>query len=157
MEGNREAFRTSSQRFSTPSNLSLPGNWSTAHSARSTPSMEASYSTGNKYLALVYQIDIGIIRLRWVATGANHSFQGFCTAMGQEVISLPHGIIPEKCSEALHIHAASISSPKWTKVAPKGARAPRSGPRRTLAGCCCNAVIMSLTSSIPTRICSAIT
>src|ERR1700738_1129620 len=43
---------------------------------------EIQYAKGDKYLTLVYQIDLGIIRLLRVA-----SFQWFFTAMGQEVIS----------------------------------------------------------------------
>jgi transposase len=64
---------------------------------------------------LVYQIDIGITRLLWVGKERTiESFQGFFTAMGQEVISKivficsdmwePYlKLIREKCSEALHI------------------------------------------------------
>jgi transposase len=76
---------------------------------------EIQYAKGHKYLTLVYQIDIGITRLLWVGKERTiESFQGFFTAMGQEVISKiafvcsdmwePYlKVIREKCSEALHI------------------------------------------------------
>ena len=76
---------------------------------------EIQYAKGHKYLTLVYQIDIGITRLLWVGKERTiESFQGFFTAMGQEVISKivficsdmwePYRkVIREKCSEALHI------------------------------------------------------
>jgi transposase len=49
---------------------------------------EIQYAKGHKYLTLVYQIDIGITRLLWVGKERTiESFQGFFTAMGQEVIS----------------------------------------------------------------------
>ena len=76
---------------------------------------EIQYAKGHKYLTLVYQIDIGITRLLWVGRERTiESFQGFFTAMGQEVISKiafvcsdmwePYlKLIREKCSEALHI------------------------------------------------------
>jgi len=76
---------------------------------------EIQYAKGHKYLTLVYQIDIGITRLLWVGKERTiESFQGFFTAMGQEVISKiafvcsdmwePYlKLIREKCSEALHI------------------------------------------------------
>src|SRR5918912_941350 len=76
---------------------------------------EIQYAKGHKYLTLVYQIDIGITRLLWVGKERTiESFQGFFTAMGQEVISKicfvcsdmlePYlKLIRERCSEALHI------------------------------------------------------
>jgi len=76
---------------------------------------EVQYAKGHKYLTLVYQIDIGFTRLLWVGKERTiESFQGFFTAMGQEVISKivficsdmwePYlKVIREKCSEALHI------------------------------------------------------
>ena len=76
---------------------------------------EIQYAKGHKYLTLVYQIDIGITRLLWVGKERTiSSFQGFFTAMGEEVISKiaficsdmwePYlKVIREKCSEALHI------------------------------------------------------
>jgi len=76
---------------------------------------EIQYAKGHKYLTLVYQIDIGITRLLWVGKERTiESFQGFFTAMGQEVISKivfvcshmwePYlKVIREKCSDALHI------------------------------------------------------
>jgi transposase len=76
---------------------------------------EIQYAKGHKYLTLVYQIDIGITRLLWVGRERTiESFQGFFTAMGQEIISKmsficsdmwePYlKVIQEKCSEALHI------------------------------------------------------
>jgi transposase len=76
---------------------------------------EIQYAKGHKYLTLVYQIDIGITRLLWVGRERTiESFQGFFTAMGQEVISKiafvcsdmwePYlKLIREKCTEALHI------------------------------------------------------
>jgi transposase len=76
---------------------------------------EIQYAKGHKYLTLVYQIDIGITRLLWVGKERTiESFQGFFTAMGQEVTSKiaficsgmwePYlKVIREKCSEALHI------------------------------------------------------
>src|SRR5262245_53344629 len=49
---------------------------------------EIQYAKGHKYLTLVYQIDIGVIRLLWVGKERTiESFQGFFTAMGQEVTS----------------------------------------------------------------------
>ena len=76
---------------------------------------EIQYAKGHKYLTLVYQIDLGVIRLLWVGKERTiESFQGFFTTMGQEVISkisfvcsdmwVPYlKVIREKCSEALHI------------------------------------------------------
>jgi transposase len=76
---------------------------------------EIQYAKGHKYLTLVYQIDIGVTRLLWVGKERTiESFQGFFTAIGQEVISKisfvcsdmwePYlKLIREKCSEALHI------------------------------------------------------
>jgi transposase len=76
---------------------------------------EIQYAKGHKYLTLVYQIDIGITRLLWVGKERTiESFQGFFTAMGEEVISEivficsdmwePYlKLIREKCSQALHI------------------------------------------------------
>jgi len=76
---------------------------------------EIQYAKGHKYLTLAYQIDIGITRLLWVGKEPTiESFQGFFTAMGQEVISKISFIcsdmweaylklIRENCSEALHI------------------------------------------------------
>jgi transposase len=76
---------------------------------------EIQYAKGHKYLTLVYQIDIGLTRLLWVGKERTiESFQGFFTAMGQQVISNisficsdmwePYlKLIREKCSEALHI------------------------------------------------------
>jgi transposase len=76
---------------------------------------EIQYAKGHKYLTLVYQIDLGITRLLWVGKERTiQSFQGFFTAIGQEVISQisfvcsdmwePYlKLIREKCSEALHV------------------------------------------------------
>jgi transposase len=76
---------------------------------------EIQYARGHQYMTLVYQIDIGVTRLLWVGKERTiDSFQGFFTAMGQEVISKicfvcsdmwePYlKLIREKCSEALHI------------------------------------------------------
>ena len=76
---------------------------------------EIQYAKGHKYLTLVYQIDLGITRLRWVGRERTiESFQGFFTTMGEEVVSKivficsdmwePYlKVIREKCSEALHI------------------------------------------------------
>ena len=76
---------------------------------------EIQYAKGHKYLTLVYQIDIGVTRLLWVGKERTiESFQGFFTAMGQEVISRvcfvcsdmwePYlKLVRERCSEALHI------------------------------------------------------
>src|SRR5436309_8864964 len=76
---------------------------------------EIQYAKGHKYLTLVYQIDIGVTRLLWVGKERTiESFQGFFTAMGQEVISKiafvcsdmwePYlKLIRDRCSEALHI------------------------------------------------------
>jgi transposase len=76
---------------------------------------EIQYAEGHRYLTLVYQIDIGVTRLLWVGKERTiESFQGFFTAMGQEVISKicfvcsdmwePYlKLIRERCSEALHI------------------------------------------------------
>jgi transposase len=49
---------------------------------------EIQYAKGHKYLTLVYQIDIGVIRLLWVGRERTiESFQGVFATMGQEVIS----------------------------------------------------------------------
>jgi len=76
---------------------------------------EIQYAKGHKYLTLVYQIDLGVTRLLWVGKERTvESFQGFFTAMGQEVVSRicfvcsdmwePYlKLIREKCSEALHV------------------------------------------------------
>jgi transposase len=76
---------------------------------------EIQYAKGHKYLTLVYQIDIGVTRLLWIGKERTiESFQGFFTAMGQQVISNisficsdmwePYlKLIREKCSAALHI------------------------------------------------------
>jgi transposase len=76
---------------------------------------EIQYAKGHKYLTLVYQIDLGVTRLLWVGKERTiQSFQGFFTAMGQQVISKiafvcsdmwePYlKLIRENCSEALHI------------------------------------------------------
>jgi transposase len=76
---------------------------------------EIQYAKGHKYVTLVYQIDIGVTRLLRVGKERTiESFQGFFTAMGQEVISKicfvcsdmwePYlKLIRERCSEALHV------------------------------------------------------
>src|SRR5206468_3956572 len=76
---------------------------------------EIQYSKGNKYLTLVYQIDLGVTRLLWVGKERTiESFQGFFTTIGEEVTSKivfvcsdmwePYlKVIREKCAEALHI------------------------------------------------------
>jgi hypothetical protein len=76
---------------------------------------EIQYAKGHKYLTLVYQIDLGVTRLLWVGKERTiQSFQGFFTAMGQQVISKiafvcsdmwePYlKLIRQNCSEALHI------------------------------------------------------
>jgi transposase len=76
---------------------------------------EIQYAKGHKYLTLVYQIDLGMTRLLWVGKERTvESFQGFFTAIGEEVASKivfvcsdmwePYlKVIREKCSEALHI------------------------------------------------------
>jgi transposase len=76
---------------------------------------EIQYAKGHKYLTLVYQIDLGMIRLLWVGKERTiESFQGFFTAIGEQVASKivfvcsdmwePYlKVIREKCSEALHI------------------------------------------------------
>src|SRR5438067_8673914 len=76
---------------------------------------EIQYAKGHKYLTLVYQIDLGVTRLLWVGKERTiESFQGFFTAIGDEVASKiafvcsdmwePYlKVIREKCSEALHI------------------------------------------------------
>ena len=76
---------------------------------------EIQYAKGHKYLTLVYQIDLGMTRLLWVGKERTvESFQGFFTAIGEEVTSKivficsdmwePYlKVIREKCSEALHI------------------------------------------------------
>jgi transposase len=76
---------------------------------------EIQYAKGHKYLTLVYQIDLGITRLLWVGKERTiESFQGFFTAIGEQVASKivficsdmwePYlQVIREKCSEALHI------------------------------------------------------
>lgn len=76
---------------------------------------EIQYAKGHKYLTLVYQIDLGMTRLLWVGKERTiQSFQGFFTAMGDEVVSRiafvcsdmwePYlKVIRERCSEALHV------------------------------------------------------
>jgi len=76
---------------------------------------EIQYAKGHKYLTLVYQIDLGIIRLLWVGRERTiESFQGFFTVIGEEIASKivfvcsdmwePYlKVIREECSEALHI------------------------------------------------------
>src|SRR5690242_4299027 len=76
---------------------------------------EIQYAKGHKYLTLVYQIDLGVTRLLWVGKERTiESFQGFFTAMGQEIVSKiafvcsdmwkPYlKLIRERCSGALHI------------------------------------------------------
>jgi transposase len=76
---------------------------------------EIQYAKGQKYLTLVYQIDLGITRLLWVGKERTiESFQGFFTAIGDEVASKivfvcsdmwePYlKVIREKCSDALPI------------------------------------------------------
>ena len=76
---------------------------------------EIQYAKGHKYLTLVYQIDLGITRLLWVGKERTiESFQGFFTAVGEEIASKivfvcsdmwePYlKVIRERCSEALHI------------------------------------------------------
>jgi transposase len=47
-----------------------------------------SVRKGRKYLALVYQIDLGIPRLLWVGKERTiESFHGFFATMGEEVTS----------------------------------------------------------------------
>jgi transposase len=74
---------------------------------------EIQYSTGHKYLTLVYQIDL--TRLLWVGKERTiESFQGFFTTIGEEITSKivficsdmwePYlKVIREKCPDALHI------------------------------------------------------
>jgi transposase len=76
---------------------------------------EIQYAKGHKYLTLVYQIDLGVIRLLWVGRERTiESFQRFFAVIGDEVASKiafvcsdmwePYlKVIREKCSEALHI------------------------------------------------------
>src|SRR5687768_2318297 len=76
---------------------------------------EIQYAKGHKYLTLVYQIDLGVTRLLWVGKERSiESFQGFFTAIGEEIASKivfvcsdmwePYlKVIREKCSQALHI------------------------------------------------------
>ena len=76
---------------------------------------EIQYAKGHKYLTLVYQIDLGVTRLLWVGKERTiESFQGFFTAIGDEIASKivfvcsdmwePYlKVIRENCSEALHI------------------------------------------------------
>src|SRR5260370_18827389 len=78
---------------------------------------EIQYAKGHKYLTLVYQIDLDVTRLLWVGRErAIESFRGFFTVIGDELASQivfvcsamwePYlKVIPEKCSEALHILA----------------------------------------------------
>src|SRR5258708_11179745 len=76
---------------------------------------EIQYAKGHKYLTLVYQIDLGITRLLWVGRERTiESFQGIFNVIGDELAAKivfvcsdmwePYlKVIPEKCSEALHI------------------------------------------------------
>ena len=76
---------------------------------------EIQYARGHKYLTLVYQIDLDVIRLLWIGKERTiESFQGFFTVMGEEIASKivfvcsdmwePYlKVIRERCSEALHI------------------------------------------------------
>jgi hypothetical protein len=50
--------------------------------------MPDQFASCEKYLTLVYQIDLGMTRLLWVRKERTiQSFQGFFTAIGDEVIS----------------------------------------------------------------------
>lgn len=139
---------------------------------------EIQYAKGQKYLTLVYQIDIGVTRLLWVGKERTiESFQGFFTAMGQEVVSKicfvcsdmwepDLKLIRERCSEALHIldrfHIVSNMNKALDKVrAEESSRIKRDGrdpSSRNPAGCCSNAVRISRTNSISgSAICSATT
>jgi len=76
---------------------------------------EIQYAKGHKYLTLVYQIDLHVIRLLWVGKERTiESFQGFFATIGEQVASHivfvcsdrwePYlKVIREKCSQALHI------------------------------------------------------
>jgi transposase len=76
---------------------------------------EIQYAKGHKYLTLVYQIDLDVIRLLWIGRERTiESFQGFFKVIGDEVAAKivfvcsdmwePYlKVIREKCSEALHI------------------------------------------------------
>ena len=76
---------------------------------------EIQYAKGDKYLTLVYQIDIDVTRLLWVGRERTiECFRGFFTVIGDELASKiafvcsdmwePYlKIIREKCSEPLHI------------------------------------------------------
>jgi transposase len=76
---------------------------------------EIQYAKGHKYLTLVYQIDLDVIRLLWVGRERTiESFQEFFQVIGNDVASKivfvcsdmwePYlKVIRAKCSEALHI------------------------------------------------------
>src|SRR5262249_40646828 len=99
------------------SNMSSPGDWSTARWVRSTPlaSMKSNTPKATSTGPWCIEIDIGITRLLWIGKERTiESFQGFFTTMGQEVVSKisficsdmwePYlKVIREKCCEALHI------------------------------------------------------
>lgn len=76
---------------------------------------EIAYSRGHKYLTLVYQIEVGLVRLLWVGKERTvKTFEGFFTMVGQEVCAgieficsdmwRPYiRVIRERCSQAVHI------------------------------------------------------
>jgi transposase len=110
-------FALHGKRFSTPSNMSSPSDWSNRVLGQidTIGVDEIQYSKGPKYLTLVYQFDLGVTRLLWVGKERTiESFQGFFTVIGDEIASKiafvcsgmwePYlKVIREKCSEAIHI------------------------------------------------------
>lgn len=77
---------------------------------------EIQYAKGHKCLTLVYQIDIGVTRLLWVGKERTiESFQGFFTAMGQEVISKIVFICPDAGADRnVRKHRAGLlRQPTW--------------------------------------------
>ncbi len=67
--------------------------------------MNSSNSKGHKYLTLVYQIDIGVTRLRWVVKERTiESFQEFFTTIGEEISSKIVFICSDMCEPYLKGH-----------------------------------------------------
>jgi transposase len=76
---------------------------------------EIQYAKGQKYLTLVYQIDLASVRLLWIGRErTTETFLGFFTLIGDDLAShiefvcsdmwQPYlKVIREKCSQALHI------------------------------------------------------
>ena len=70
--------------------------------------MPDQFASCEKYLTLVYQIDLGMTRLLWVRKERTiQSFQGFFTAIGDEVISRIAFVCSDSGSRILRVSAKS--------------------------------------------------